>query len=83
VEEIPEEEKEEENEKKIFKKKRKPKQQQLTTAFPIAMTNLMGETLIALKAKGKLFKSLEEAEEAAKKIDAEMLKALEVNLLTH
>jgi len=69
---------EEDSSKKKGKNKKKSKQQQqLNTAFPIAMINLVAETLVSLRPKIKMCKSLEQAEEAAKKIDAEMLKTLE------
>ena len=47
--------------------------------FPIAVENLVAETLTTLRPKMKLFKSLEEAEQAAEKVDKEMMKSLQVS----
>ena len=45
--------------------------------FPIAISNLMHETIPALRPKLELFKSLEECEAATDKIEKEMLAAIE------
>ncbi len=54
------------------------KRDELPSRFPIAVQNLVAETLSAIRPKLKLFKSLEEAEEAADRVDKEMLRSIQV-----